>query len=68
MNPELRSKLDRITNVLFAGGVNNPVTYIEQLSFLIFLKLLDEEESRRELHATAQQFSGHFTSTRQMAD
>lgn len=49
MNPELRSKLDRITNVLFAGGVNNPVTYIEQLSFLIFLKLLDEEESRREL-------------------
>jgi type I restriction enzyme M protein len=50
MNPELRSKLDRITNVLFAGGVNNPVTYIEQLSFLIFLKLLDEEESRRELH------------------
>jgi len=50
MDQALRSKLDRITNVLFAGGVNNPVTYIEQLSFLIFLKLLDEEESRRELH------------------
>ena len=32
---------DRITNILFAGGVNNPVTYIEQLSYLIFLKLLD---------------------------
>jgi hypothetical protein len=25
--------------------VTNPVTYIEQISYLIFLKLLDEEES-----------------------
>jgi type I restriction enzyme M protein len=45
MDANLRSKLDRITNILFAGGVNNPVTYIEQLSYFIFLKLLDERES-----------------------
>jgi len=45
MDQSLRSKLDRITNILFAGGVNNPVTYIEQLSYLIFLKLLDEREA-----------------------
>ena len=44
MDQSLRSKLDRITNILFAGGVNNPVTYIEQLSYLIYLKLLDERE------------------------
>ncbi|SPE56874.1 Type I restriction-modification system methyltransferase subunit [Verrucomicrobia bacterium] len=49
MNQEIRSKLDSITNALFGGGVNNPITYIEQISYLIFLKLLDEEESRREL-------------------
>jgi len=49
MNIELRRKLDRITNTLFAGGVTNPVTYIEQISYLIFLKLLDEEETDREL-------------------
>lgn len=49
MDQALRSKLDRITNILFAGGVNNPVTYIEQLSYLIFLKLLDERESELEL-------------------
>lgn len=49
MNSELRSKLDRMTNILFGGGVNNPITYIEQISYLIFLKMLDEEESRREL-------------------
>lgn len=49
MNQDLRRKLDRITNILWAGGVTNPVTYIEQISFLIYLKLLDEEETNREL-------------------
>lgn len=51
MNVDLRRKLDRITNILWAGGVTNPVTYIEQISFLIYLKLLDEEETNRELRA-----------------
>jgi HsdM-like protein len=31
--------------------VTNPVTYIEQLSYLTYLKLLDEEELSRELQA-----------------
>lgn len=51
MNQELRRKLDRITDILWAGGVTNPVTYIEQISYLIYLKLLDEEEADRELRA-----------------
>jgi len=51
MHQDNRRKLDRITDILWAGGVTNPVTYIEQLSYLIFLKLLDEEESDRELRA-----------------
>ena len=49
MDRSLRRKLDRITDVLWAGGVTNPVTYIEQISYLIYLKLLDEEEAAREL-------------------
>jgi type I restriction enzyme M protein len=51
MHQDLRRKLDRITDILWAGGVTNPVTYIEQISFLIYLKLLDEEESSRELRS-----------------
>ncbi len=51
MNQALRRKLDHITDILWAGGVTNPVTYIEQISYLIYLKLLDEEESVRELQA-----------------
>lgn len=49
MDQSLRRKLDRITDILWAGGVTNPVTYIEQISYLIYLKLLDEEEASREL-------------------
>jgi len=51
VNQAIRRKLDRITDILWAGGVTNPVTYIEQLSYLIYLKLLDEEEANRELQA-----------------
>lgn len=49
MDQGLRRKLDRITDILWAGGVTNPITYIEQISYLIYLKLLDEEETSREL-------------------
>jgi len=51
VNQQIRRTLDRITDILWAGGVTNPVTYIEQLSYLIYLKLLDEEEATRELQA-----------------
>lgn len=47
MDIQVRQTLNRITNTLFAGGVSNPITYIEQLSYLIYLKMLDEEEARR---------------------
>ena len=44
MDRSLRRKLDRITNILWAGGVTNPVTYIEQISYLLFLRLLSEKD------------------------
>jgi type I restriction enzyme M protein len=59
LNPETRRKLDRITDILWAGGVTNPVTYIEQLSYLVYLKLLDEEEAVRELEARLSKANGN---------
>lgn len=47
MDNNLRRELKNITDILWAGGVTNPITYIEQISYLIYLKLLDEEESQR---------------------
>lgn len=59
MNQEIRRKLSHITDILWAGGVTNPVTYIEQLSYLIYLKLLDEEESNRELQVRLTKANGN---------
>jgi len=58
MDQNLRRKLDHITDILWAGGVTNPVTYIEQISYLIYLKLLDEEEATRELRARMEAGNG----------
>jgi type I restriction enzyme M protein len=45
----LRSKIDQLMNVLWAGGVNNPMDSIEQLSYLIFLRLLSERDEQAAL-------------------
>jgi type I restriction enzyme M protein len=49
MNQEIRSKLDRICNILWSGGLATPALFIEQVSYLIYLKLLDEREAELEL-------------------
>jgi len=51
MNQEIRSKLDRICNILWGGGLAVPTLFVEQISFLIYLKLLDEREAELELKA-----------------
>lgn len=59
MNQDIRRRLSRIIDTLWAGGVTNPVTYIEQLSYLIFLKLLDEEEANRDLRERLMEARGN---------
>jgi type I restriction enzyme M protein len=44
----LRSKVDALWDKLWAGGLSNPLDAIQQLSFLIFLKRLDEREQDAE--------------------
>ena len=43
----LRQKIDQLMDILWAGGVNNPMDSIEQLSYLIFLRLLSEQDEIR---------------------
>jgi type I restriction enzyme M protein len=40
----LRQKVDQLMNTLYAGGVNNPMDSIEQISYLLFLRLLTEKD------------------------
>lgn len=49
MEAEIRRKLDKITDSLQDSGLSDPITCIEQISYLIYLKLLDEQESEKEL-------------------
>src|SRR5438094_444533 len=55
-DPNLRSKIDALWDKLWTGGLSNPLDAIEQLSFLLFLKRLDEAEQDHErdisLHRT----------------
>jgi type I restriction enzyme M protein len=48
---ELKSKIDQIWNVFWTGGVTNTITIVEQLTYLIFIKDLDEIETRNERKA-----------------
>src|SRR2546422_3944514 len=40
----LRQKVDQLMDILYAGGVNNPMDSIEQISYLLFLRLLTEKD------------------------
>ena len=44
---ELQNTVDKLADKFFANGVVTPTTYIEQISFLFFAKMLEEEENGR---------------------
>lgn len=48
---ELKSKVDRIWDTMWAGGIANPISVIEQLTYLLFIKRLDELHTLRERKA-----------------
>jgi len=45
---EIRNKVDKIWTDMWAGGVTNPLTVIEQLTYLMFIRSLDEKELENE--------------------
>ncbi|HBU79604.1 MAG TPA: N-6 DNA methylase [Muricauda sp.] len=48
---DLKSQIDQIWNTFWTGGITNTITIVEQLTYLIFIKNLDEIETRNELKA-----------------
>lgn len=44
----LRSRIDKLWEEFWTGGITNPLTVIEQISFLMFARLLDMRESTEE--------------------
>lgn len=41
---EIKNKIDKIWSDMWAGGITNPLTVIEQLTYLMFIRSLDEKE------------------------
>jgi len=50
-NTQVKGLIDRLCDKLWAAGVTNPITYVEQISYLVFLKMLDEMDADREKEA-----------------
>ena len=48
---ELRNRIDALWTEFWTGGIANPLTVIEQITFLMFSRLLDMTETRNERKA-----------------
>ena len=51
LNGQLKSKIDRVWDAFHTGGISNPLTVIEQITYLLFIKRLDEIHTAKELKA-----------------
>jgi type I restriction enzyme M protein len=48
---EIKNKVDKIWETFWTGGITNPLTVIEQFTYLLFIKGLDEVETTKEKEA-----------------
>ncbi len=49
---DIRSKIDRIWDAFWSGGISNPLEIIEQITYLLFLRRLDDLQTLEENKAT----------------
>lgn len=61
-NSDLKSKIDQLWNKFWSGGISNPLTAIEQITYLLFMKRLDQLDQNRQADAewTGEKYSSKF--------
>ena len=61
-NSALKSLIDRLWNNFWSGGISNPLTAIEQITYLLFMKQMDDLEAKRERDAefTGEAYTSKF--------
>ncbi len=61
-NSALKSKIDQLWNKFWSGGISNPLTAIEQITYLLFMKRLDDLDLKRKSDAefTGEPYSSKF--------
>lgn len=45
---EIKNKVDKIWEVFWTGGITNPLSVIEQITYLLFIRGLDELDTKQE--------------------
>ena len=48
---DIKNKVDQIWSTFWSGGVSNPLSVIEQITYLLFAKRLDDIQMNKEAQA-----------------
>src|SRR3984893_14023503 len=49
---DIRNQIDRIWDSFWTGGISNPLEVIEQITYLLFLRRLDDLQTLEEVKAS----------------
>ena len=63
LNTTIKSSIDRLWDKFWSGGISNPLTAIEQISYLLFMKRLDQLDLKKKLDAefTGESYKSYFS-------
>ena len=50
---EIKSRIDAIWDTFWTGGITNSITILEQMTYLFFMKMLDDAQRTKEANANA---------------
>lgn len=53
MTGELKTKIENIWDIFWSSGMTNPLTIVEQITYLLFIKMIDDNEVKKEALAAA---------------
>lgn len=61
-NSELKGKIRQLWDKFWSGGISNPLTAIEQITYLLFMKRLDDLDAKRQADAdwTGEAYTSKF--------
>ncbi|MFT2098423.1 type I restriction-modification system subunit M [Marinomonas sp. 2405UD66-6] len=64
-NQELKSKIDQLWNKFWSGGISNPLTAIEQITYLLFMKRMDDLDLQQQANAewSEESYTSKFVGT-----
>src|SRR3989344_2979313 len=61
LHAELKSKIRKLWDKFWSGGISNPLQAIEQISYLIFMKKLEDKDILDEQNASLGGETSHYS-------